>query len=140
MFTTQLNRIRTKLEQVAQADPACRVFRARVHRYKLNEPLSLAELRQFEQRHGIVLPEPYATFVTELGNGGAGPYYGILRLGEKQAIDLASSASRRPCFREPSLNRSKRRVARKMISRRIMKTGIRVCSILASKAAATKRC
>lgn len=58
MFRTQLNRIRAKLGQAAPPDPACRAFGARVHRYKLVEPLSLAELRQFEQRHGIVLPEP----------------------------------------------------------------------------------
>ncbi|WP_442603092.1 SMI1/KNR4 family protein [Paenibacillus sp. KN14-4R] len=84
----QLYRIRRKLEQAAKADPECKVFGARAHRYKLNEPLSLAELRRFEREHGIALPEPYAAFVTELGNGGAGPYYGIHPLGAKQAIDL----------------------------------------------------
>ncbi|NEW09393.1 SMI1/KNR4 family protein [Paenibacillus sp. SYP-B3998] len=88
MRREQLYRIRRKLEQAAKADPECSVFGSRAHKYKLNEPLSLAELRRFEQAHGIALPESYASFVTELGNGGAGPYYGIHPLGAKQAIDL----------------------------------------------------
>jgi len=84
----QFYRIRRKLEQAAKADPAYNVFGARAHQYKLNEPLSLTEVERFEREHGITLPEPYVDFVTEVGNGGAGPYYGIHPLGAKQAIDL----------------------------------------------------
>lgn len=88
MLKEQLDRIRRKLPQAAEADPEYRVFGASKHRYKLNEPLSIDELRRFEQAHGITLPEPYAAFLTGLGNGGAGPYYGIHPLGKKQSIDL----------------------------------------------------
>lgn len=95
MLKEQLDRIRQKLPQAAEADPEYRVFGARKHRYKLNEPLSVDELRRFEQAHGITLPEPYAAFLTELGNGGAGPYYGIHPLGKNQSIDL-------DLIREPS--------------------------------------
>ncbi|WP_314588304.1 SMI1/KNR4 family protein [Paenibacillus terrigena] len=84
----RLYRIRQKLELVAKADPAYSVFGSKAHQYKLNDPLILAEVERFEQEHGIKLPESYVDFVTELGNGGAGPYYGIHRLGAKQAIDL----------------------------------------------------
>ncbi|WP_334077751.1 SMI1/KNR4 family protein [Paenibacillus sanfengchensis] len=84
----QLNRIRRKLVLAAQADPDCRVFGARSHRYRLNERLSPVELRRFEQTHGIVLPAEYAAFLTEIGNGGAGPYYGIHPLGTKQSIEM----------------------------------------------------
>ena len=84
----QLNRIRKKLELAAQADSMYNVFGARAHRYQLNEPLSLAEVEQFEREHGITLPEDYVDFMTEIGNGGAGPYYGIHPLGAKQSIDL----------------------------------------------------
>ncbi|WP_152396601.1 SMI1/KNR4 family protein [Paenibacillus guangzhouensis] len=84
----QLIRIRRKLELAAQADPTYNVFGSRAHRYQLNEPLSLAEVEQFEREHGITLPEDYVDFMTEIGNGGAGPYYGIHPLGAKQAIEL----------------------------------------------------
>lgn len=84
----QLDRIRHKLVLAAQADPDYRVFGAKSHRYKINERLSSVELRRFEQTHGIVLPEAYAAFLTEIGNGGAGPYYGIHPLGTKQSIEL----------------------------------------------------
>ncbi|WP_234414359.1 SMI1/KNR4 family protein [Paenibacillus sp. CAA11] len=84
----QLYRIRRKLHQAAKADPNYEAFGAKAHQYKLNAPLEPEALRRFEQIHGIILPEQYAAFLTEIGNGGAGPYYGIHPLGTKQSIDL----------------------------------------------------
>lgn len=87
-MNNQLDRIRRKLVLAAQADPDYQVFGAKSHRYRMNERLSPVELQRFEQTHGIVLPEAYAAFLTEIGNGGAGPYYGIHPLGTKQSIEL----------------------------------------------------
>lgn len=88
MFKEQLDRIRLKLPLAAQADQECEVFGASSHRYKLNPPLHHAQLQEFEQVHGIILPESYAAFLTEIGNGGAGPYYGVHPLGTNQSMEL----------------------------------------------------
>lgn len=88
MYTEQLDRIRRKLKEAASVDAECNVFGAKKHRYELNAPLDREALNEFQSQHGITLPEPYATFLTEIGNGGAGPYYGIHPLGTRQSIDL----------------------------------------------------
>lgn len=88
MFAEQLERIRRKLREAAAADAENTVFGARVHKYRLHEPLRREELERFEKTHGIRLPEEYAAFLTEIGNGGAGPYYGIHPLGTRQSIEL----------------------------------------------------
>jgi hypothetical protein len=57
------------------------VFGASVHQFVLDEPLSVSEIEVFERRHCILLPEDYRWFITNAGNGGAGPYYGVFPLG-----------------------------------------------------------
>lgn len=58
------------------------VFGSAAHDYNLNPPIPLSTIEEFEARHGIRLPDDYRYFVTEIGNGGAGPYYGLFPFGQ----------------------------------------------------------
>jgi hypothetical protein len=75
----------TVLERVAilaRRDQKRRVFGAIGHDYKLNPPLPVSVIEAFEKRHRVRLPDDYRRFITEIGNGGAGPYYGVLPFGK----------------------------------------------------------
>lgn len=51
-------------------------------------------MAELEHHHGARLPEDYRAFITKLGNGGPGPYYGVMPLEESLAwIDSDSSPS-----------------------------------------------
>ncbi|MBC9877453.1 SMI1/KNR4 family protein [Bradyrhizobium sp. INPA01-394B] len=63
-------------------DRTFRVFGSRQHRYSFGPVLPLAEVRAFESNHGIDLPPDYHCFLTTVGNGGAGPYYGLAPLAD----------------------------------------------------------
>lgn len=63
-----------------EADPAFRVFGSEVHRHRPATTLSEAEIAAFEAAHGIRLPDDYRAYLHDVGNGGAGPYYGIMPL------------------------------------------------------------
>ena len=57
-------------------------FGVEEHKFTLGTPLSESAVAEFEERHEIALPPEYRLFVTELGDGGAGPGYRLSRLGE----------------------------------------------------------
>jgi hypothetical protein len=58
-----------------------RAFGAESQRFQLNEPLPESDVSAFEERHSIALPGDYRHFLTRIGNGGAGPFYGVFPLG-----------------------------------------------------------
>jgi hypothetical protein len=57
------------------------VFGADSHGFHLCPPLSDREVTEFELRHRITLPADYRQFICHVGNGGAGPFYGVFPLG-----------------------------------------------------------
>jgi hypothetical protein len=71
-----------ELKHLRRKDPRLRLFGSANHQYRLNPPLDEAEVEAFERQHGISLPEDYRCFTTEIGNGGAGPNYGLFPLGK----------------------------------------------------------
>ncbi len=69
--------IRGLLKQAKEKDRDFAVFGAGSHKYNLSPPASITAIEAFEQKYGIRLPEEYRNFLLLVGNGGAGPYYGI---------------------------------------------------------------
>jgi hypothetical protein len=50
-----------------------KAFGAESHGFKLGARLFGAMVTEFEERHEVAVPPAYRLFVTELGDGGAGP-------------------------------------------------------------------
>ncbi|WP_285549757.1 SMI1/KNR4 family protein [Streptomyces lavendulae] len=86
--------VRARIREMAADDPGRQRFGADTHRYGLAPPVPEAEIRAFEETHGIALPREYRSFVAEVGDGPAGPFHGVLPLtaprpeaGEEWAVD-----------------------------------------------------
>lgn len=79
---TQLTRIDDKLEQLRIQDSTFQIFGAFHHQYQLNTIQTEAEITAFEQKYQILLPADYRAFLLQIGDGGAGPYYGLERLAD----------------------------------------------------------
>ncbi|QNK78181.1 SMI1/KNR4 family protein [Winogradskyella sp. PAMC22761] len=73
----QIERIRTKFNQLKQLDKNFETFGSEKHKYLFNSTKSEKELTEFEIRNKINLPIEYKEFLMKIGNGGAGPYYGL---------------------------------------------------------------
>jgi hypothetical protein len=78
------------LRELRDLDPHRRVFGSRPHGgwghdYRFNPCLSETDITTFETQYSLVLPEEYRQFLLRLGNGGAGPNYGIKPLREATA-------------------------------------------------------
>ncbi|MEG4407798.1 SMI1/KNR4 family protein [Microcoleus sp. MON2_D5] len=57
-----------------------RFFGVDRHQFQFNRPLSSDKIDVWEAKYKVSLPLEYRSFLEQIGNGGAGPYYGILPL------------------------------------------------------------
>ena len=73
------------LVDLERKDRRCAVFGSAEHQYRLNPPLPATTLEAFEEKHGVSFPDDYRYFITVIGNGGAGPFYGLFPFGEEEA-------------------------------------------------------
>lgn len=74
--------IRQKIELLKQKDQSFKIFGAKEHQYLLNPCLTETEIQNFEQQYHVTLPDDYRDFLCYVGNGGAGPMYGLFSLEE----------------------------------------------------------
>ncbi len=95
----RLDRIRTKLERLRAADSSFSVFGSDAHQYRLRPPLPPEALSDLEKHLGVQLPDEYRLFVAQLGDGGAGPYYGLIPLDDHDLEDLTQPDLTRKPFR-----------------------------------------
>ncbi|KUM82464.1 hypothetical protein AQI94_41780 [Streptomyces pseudovenezuelae] len=75
--------VRARVAAMAQEDPRRRRFGSSHHGYRLRPPLVEDTIGLFEQQHGVRLPASYRSFLQDVADGGAGPDYGLLGLGEE---------------------------------------------------------
>ena len=74
------------IHRLCAASPLPDIFGARHHGFVLNPPVAEEEVVAWERRYSIRLPADYRQFLTEVGNGGAGPNYGLFCLGERMDV------------------------------------------------------
>ena len=76
----QVGRIKIKLEKAKHKDKDFSVFGSSSHKYKVNDTITKEKLKEWERVNQVLLPEDFFRFLTEVGNGGAGPYYGVYEI------------------------------------------------------------
>jgi hypothetical protein len=76
---SRIARIRRKLVKVPYAALRSHSFGEEKHGFRLAPPSPEAKVAEFEADRHIELPDPYRSFLTTLGEGGAAPFYGLIR-------------------------------------------------------------
>jgi len=80
--------VREALALFCARDPRRLRFGARVHGYRLRPPLCADRLEAIEAAAGVRLPDDYRDHLRDVGDGGAGPYYGLLPLDHPAQLEL----------------------------------------------------
>lgn len=84
--------LRALIEEAGRVDAGRQVFGATKHQYRLGPVLTLEEVRRAEAERHMKFPEEYVFYLTQVGNGGAGPYYGLY------SLETVMQANSNPCL------------------------------------------
>jgi Leucine-rich repeat (LRR) protein len=91
----RIDAIKSKLSLLIEKDKGFKTFGSNEpwggHQYLLNPTINELELTIFESSNNIKLPEDYKSFLSNICNGGAGPFYGLYSL--EVGIDEANRLS-----------------------------------------------
>ena len=90
-FAVELLRLASLAREL---DHECRLSGSDKHRYCFAPVKPLSEIRHFEARHHIKLPTEYVQFLTQVGNGGAGPDNGLYSLEELEFFNFSVHSGR----------------------------------------------
>lgn len=77
-----------KLNRLKKLDTEFKLFGASSHQYEFNPCMTESEVNIFEKKYSVQLPKDYRDFLLKIGNGGAGPYYGIFELEGGNEADI----------------------------------------------------
>lgn len=84
----QIERIRQKLFKLKNDSNRFLIFGSANHQFKLLPTKTEIQLQEFENYFNIKLPNGYREFLKSIGNGIAGPYYGLESLEASLFSDL----------------------------------------------------
>jgi SMI1 / KNR4 family (SUKH-1) len=77
VMNQKIQKLKSKLVRLRDLDQSYELFGSEHHKYKLKPCLSTLDIQKFEDKYQVNLPEEYREFLLEIGNGGAGPGYGL---------------------------------------------------------------
>jgi hypothetical protein len=77
---TAIAELAEMVRELRALDVNRRVFGSALHDHAPARPLPEAEIAAFEAAHGIRIPDDYRLYLRMVGEGGAGPYYGMTPL------------------------------------------------------------
>jgi hypothetical protein len=69
--------VRERVATIREHPGSGEIFGAKGHNFRLEPPLSVADVAEIEAYLRVSLPDDYRTFLTDVSAGGAGPFYGI---------------------------------------------------------------
>lgn len=73
----EISLLKERISRLKEKDKHFRVYGSKSHKYQFRPTLTEDEVSVFEQKYQIKLPEDYRLFLIQIGNGGAGPDYGL---------------------------------------------------------------
>jgi hypothetical protein len=77
-----------KIHHLKNVDKDYKIFGAKDHKYEFGKLLEEEKIYDFENKYNVKIPCEYKLFMSQVGNGGAGPFYGIIPFEECLFSDI----------------------------------------------------